>query len=118
MDPNTCFIEWDRLDMIAGGYTEDFIDICREFAKEMPSLFTLLDGALHANDIEKTLRVAHQIKGSAANFGFVGVSVPMEQIENAARKGSLNGMEEKLDRARQCFASACAEFMKKKGVAL
>lgn len=118
MDEKACIIEWDRLDMMADGYTPDFVNICREFIKEIPLLFSTLEHVLQENDVEKARRVAHQIKGSAANFGFVGVSIPMADLESSAREGSLEGATAKLQRARECFALAAAEFCEKRGLSL
>jgi len=111
-------IDWKQMDMIADGYTLDFVEICREFSGEIPGLFATLADVCKANDIAKAARVAHQIKGSAANFGFVGVSVPMAAVEAAARAGSLEGVSARLEQARTNFTEALAELRKKRAVQL
>ena len=111
-------IDWKQMDMIADGYTLDFVEICREFSGEIPGLFATLADVCKANDIAKAARVAHQIKGSAANFGFVGVSVPMAALEAVAKSGSLEGFSDLLERARANFDQARAELLERRGVRL
>ena len=111
-------IDWEQMDMIADGYSQEFVDICREFVGEIPSLFAQLEEFCDAGDIAKAARVSHQIKGSAANFGFVGVSVPMAALEADAKSGSLEGFFDRLGRARASFAQALDELLAKRGVQL
>lgn len=118
MDVDTSVIDWEQMDMIADGYTPDFVEIFREFAGEIPGLFATLDGLCQANDIAKAARVAHQIKGSSANFGFVGVSVPMAAVESAAKAGSLEGFSERLGQARNNFERARAALLATRGIAI
>lgn len=118
MDEEPRVIDWEQMDMIADGYTPEFVEIFREFAGEIPGLFNTLDGHYKANDTAKAARVAHQIKGSSANFGFVGVSAPMAAVETAAKEGSLEGAPARLDQARANFERARAELLETRGVRL
>jgi len=106
------------MDMIADGYSQEFVEICREFVGEIPGLFTVLEEICIADDIVKAARVSHQIKGSSANFGFVGVSVPMAALEAVAKSGSLEGFSDLLERARANFDQARAELLERRGVRL
>ena len=118
MDDEMKVIDWEQMDMIADGYTLDFVEICREFAGEIPGLLAALDEVCNANDIAKAARVAHQIKGSAANFGFVGVSVPIAAVEAAAKAGSLEGFSAHLELARTNFEKAQSELLESRGIRL
>jgi len=118
MDDELSAIDWEQMDMIADGYTSDFVEICREFAGEIPGLFATLDGYFKDNDLAKTARVAHQIKGSSANFGFIGVSVPMAAVEASAKAGSLEGFSERLELARTNFERARQELLENRGIRL
>ena len=116
MVDETSVIDWEQLDMIADGYSRDFVEICREFTEEIPKLFAALEDFCKANDLTKVARVAHQIKGSAANFGFAGVSTPMAAVEAAAKTGSLEDFSTRLDLARTNFAQAQTELLACRGV--
>ena len=107
-------IDWEQLDMIADGFTPDFLDIYREFLEETPSLFLQLRHQLTSNNAGEASKVAHQIKGSAANFGFVGVSQPMAKIEIDAKSGTLLNAATWLAEAERSFQEAALEVKAKR----
>jgi FOG: HPt domain len=109
-------IDWEQLDMIADGFTEEFVEIYREFLAEIPQLLAALQTHLEAADATQVARLAHQIKGSAANFGFIAVSGPMASLEHAAKGGSLAGGADLLATAQTGFASAVREVQERRGV--
>lgn len=109
-------IDWEQLDMIADGFTEDFVEIYREFVAEVPGLLASLRSAAEAGDAPQTARVAHQLKGSSANFGFVGISSPMASLELEAKAGSLEKAGEYFVSAETGFEQAVAEVKSLRGV--
>jgi HPt (histidine-containing phosphotransfer) domain-containing protein len=109
-------IDWEQLDMIADGFTEEFVEIYHEFVAEIPGLLATLQAQLDASDAAQAARTAHQLKGSAANFGFIGVSEPMAALEREAKGGSLAGAPEYLASAQAGFSSAVSEVKEKRGV--
>jgi HPt (histidine-containing phosphotransfer) domain-containing protein len=102
-------IDWQQLDMIADGYTEDFVDIYREFAADLPRIFGELHNAIDSGDSNAVARAAHQTKGSAANFGFLSVTIRMAEIEASAKAGSIIGAAEKLADAEPLFQRSLQE---------
>ncbi len=96
-------VDWEQLDMISEGFSADFMEIYVEFEAEIPVLLNDLRVAVTEGDAERAARVAHQLKGAAANFGFVGVSGPMTTLEAAAKDGAL-------DRAEEWIAAADAGY--------
>lgn len=109
-------IDWEQLDIIADGYTEDFVEIYREFEQDLPSILAILETALAAGDATAVSRAAHQAKGSAANFGFAGFSAIMAEMEYAAKAGSLAGVGESLQRAKNIFAQSIAAVKSERGI--
>jgi HPt (histidine-containing phosphotransfer) domain-containing protein len=109
-------IDWDQLDMIADGFSPDFVEIYHEFAAEVPALLNTLREALAAGNPEAVARTAHQLKGSAANFGFVGVSGPMGELELEAKAGSLDTAAGRIATATEGFETALAEVKTHRGV--
>jgi len=108
-DP-TAILDWEQLDMVAFGYTPDFVEIYVEFLKQTPELLAQLREAEGAGDITQVAELAHKIKGSALNFGFVGVSSPMEELEVAAKGAkTLEGARESVQQAGENFEAARAE---------
>ncbi len=105
----SALIDWEQLDMIADGFTPDFVEIYREFVSEMPSLLSQLRDKVMAEDTMAAAKVAHQIKGSAANFGFVGVSRAAATLEQGAKAGSLAEATALLGDATLSFEKAVAE---------
>ena len=110
-------IDWEQLDMMADGYTPEFVEIYREFLDQTPELLDDLDKHLLEGHVRASSEAAHKIKGSSANFGFVGVSAPMSLLElHAKQKGSLDGAADRLFEARENFESAKIEVREKRGI--
>jgi histidine phosphotransfer protein HptB len=110
-------IDWEQLDMMADGYTPDFVEIYHEFLIQTPELLDLLEAQLLKGDVNAVRDTAHKIKGSSANFGFVGVSTPMAELElQAKEKGCLEGSAELALKARGNFDQSKAEISGKRGV--
>lgn len=111
----TPLIDWEQLDMIADGFTPDFVEIYHEYLSETPSLFLQLRQRVAANDVSGAGKLAHQIKGSSANFGFIGVSQPAAKLEIEAKGGSLQGAHAWLAEAESAFQQAALEVKAKRG---
>ena len=102
--------------MIADGFTPDFVEIYQEYIAEIPQLLSDLGQKIVATDTVNAAKLAHQVKGSSANFGFVGVSHPIAQIEQDAKAGSLASAQLLLAQAQSGFRQAVAEVKAKRGV--
>lgn len=109
-------IDWEQLHMIADGFAPDFVEIYREYLAEIPTLLANLRQAVVAEDASMTARLAHQIKGSSLNFGFVGVSQPTATLEQEAKEGSLERGGELVAEAERGFEAAVAEVKDRAGV--
>lgn len=109
-------IDWEQLDMIGDGFTPDFVEIYHEYLAEIPGLFASLREKIAQGDAAQASKVAHQIKGSSANFGFIGVSQPVAAIEMDAKGGSLASAPGLLFQAENGFKTAAAEVKAKRGV--
>lgn len=102
--------------MIADGFTPDFLEIYQEFLAEIPVLLGDLRQKIAAGDASQIARSAHQIKGSSANFGFIGVSVPMATLEQEAKGGSIANASLHLAEAEAGYKNGLAEVKEKRGV--
>lgn len=109
-------IDWEQLDMIADGFTPDFVEIYHEYLAEMPGLLASLREKVSQNDAVQAAKVAHQIKGSSANFGFIGVSQPVASLEMEAKGGSLASAASQLAQAEAGFKAAAAEVKTRRNV--
>lgn len=109
-------VDFDQLDMIADGYTEDFVEIYHDFEQDLPRILGEVKAGIDANAAEVASRAAHQAKGSAANFGFVGFTTLMAELESNARDGSLAGAGEVLDRASVIFSQSLALVKAERGI--
>jgi HPt (histidine-containing phosphotransfer) domain-containing protein len=110
-------IDWEQLDMMADGYTPDFVEIYREFLDQTPELLKVLERHLLEGDAAAVRDAAHKIKGSSANFGFVGVSGPMSRLELQAKEtGDLEGAVERMLEARGNFEKSRIEVHEKRGI--
>lgn len=102
--------------MIADGFAPDFVEIYQEYLAEMPGLLGNLRQAVLAGDAFLAARVAHQIKGSSANFGYIGVSHPAAELEQEAKGGSLVRGLDLTSEADSGFQAAVAEVKARVGV--
>lgn len=110
-------IDWEQLDMMADGYTPDFVEIYEEFLAQTPELFDALERHLLEGNVPAAREAAHKVKGSAANFGFLGVSRPVADVEHGAKDhATLEGAAERLLEARKNFESARAEVRASRGI--
>ncbi len=113
---NSPVLDWEQLDMIADGFTPDFMEIYEEYLAEIPNLLADLRQKIEAGDALQVSKVAHQLKGSSANFGYIGVSGPMSELEQEAKSGSLSRAAEHYSAAVQGFSQAAAEVNTRRGV--
>lgn len=111
-------VDWEQIEMISDGFSPEFMEIFREFAAEVPALLNDLERAKEDGDLDAVRRVAHQIKGSAANFGFVGLSRQAAAVEATAKTGSWNGIPEGLVAAQAAYSAALEALKQQKQVHL
>lgn len=109
-------VNWEQLDMIADGYAEDFVEIYREFEKDLPRIVGEVRRGLDAGDAAQAAHAAHQAKGSAANFGFFGFSSVMGTIEDASRIGNLTGLDAELVKAEGLFQESLALVKRERNI--
>lgn len=103
MNSETEVINWEQFDSITDNGAPDFMDIYQDFLQATPELFESLKVAISRSDAKATAAFAHQLKGSAANFGFVGVSERVSEIEDAAHGGGFENVSVLFDQAWSAF---------------
>lgn len=117
MGAESKLIDWEQLDMMAFGYAPEFVAIYLEFLQQIPQLFEFLDEALAGKDADKVAKLAHMIKGSTLNFGFLGVGSLMEELETDARnRVTLDRAAELIRKARENFALARTEVSERRNI--
>ncbi len=109
-------VDWEQLDMIADGFTPDFVEIYREFEVDLPRILREATAACAADDANLLARSAHQAKGSAANFGFTGFSATMARIETEAKAGRVAGLDAELARADRLFRESIELVKSQRGM--
>jgi len=72
----------------------DMGELIAEFAGEMPSRVEALESVAQAGSIDDLQRLAHQLKGAGAGYGFEPVSSAAARLENRLR--ALEGDERTL----------------------
>jgi HPt (histidine-containing phosphotransfer) domain-containing protein len=63
-------------------------DLVAQYISEMPSRVERLQHALAAGEWEHLKRIVHQLKGSAASYGFPAISVQAECVEQLLVQGT------------------------------
>jgi HPt (histidine-containing phosphotransfer) domain-containing protein len=82
-----------------------FRDLVREFLVDAPRSLAEGRAAAHARDLERTQRVFHTLKSTAATFGAMDLSEACRVLEHAARAGTVPSDAE-LGAADAAFAAA------------
>lgn len=110
-------VNWEQLDMVAFGYTQDFVEIYHEFLKQTPELLDALEQARQNGNVVGVIGYAHKLKGSALNFGFTGVSGPMTVLEGDTKeRRNLAGAEERIRVARENFEAGRKDVFSARGI--
>jgi|GEM_PF-1060963 FOG: HPt domain len=71
-------------------------EVVKLFLDETPALMRSLRTAIERGDCKAVERVAHSLKGSAANFGAAGVVNAARRLEELGRSGTTEGASELL----------------------
>ncbi len=80
-------IDWDLLADVSGDWEQDFIPIVEEFISDVIPMLDNLEQLCEGSSDEESCRAAHSLKGSSANFGFVGFSALMAEAERELKAG-------------------------------
>jgi len=106
-------VSWEQFDSITDNGAPDFMEIYREFLQATPGLFSALKSAIGNADEKKIISVSHQLKGSAANFGFVGVSDNAAKIEDESKRGIFANVPAYFAAAESAYSQAMAAVAEK-----
>ena len=80
-----------------------YLEILTGFIEEKKKVMEDLEDALAQEDTELISRLAHKIKGSAANLRLDSLARPAVNVEKAAKEGDVSGIAGNLDILRREF---------------
>lgn len=115
MSGTSQLVDFEQLDMIADGFTDDFLEIYREFETDLPRILDTVKSAAQAGDASAMARAAHQAKGSAANFGLVAFSKLMATVESVGKSGTVEGGLQMTEDARKIFRESLIQIRAERG---
>lgn len=92
LDPNLEIVDINRLNELFDDDITEITTILDTFAKSMPSLLTRLSEAFNKCNFENITKIAHHIKGSAANIGLNRVAKICEHFEISANSQDLESL--------------------------
>lgn len=79
---------------------EDLIEIAAMFFEGIEERLASIAEAGHSGDIETMTRLAHGLKGDAANIGFTDISKIARDLEHQGRARAVENFEEQLEALR------------------
>jgi HPt (histidine-containing phosphotransfer) domain-containing protein len=92
-----------------GGDLAFFGELLEAFFEDAPQQMAQAEQAVLAGgDYETLRRAAHSLKSNSLNFGAIELSRMCKELEDAAKAGTLEGVEEQLDQIRAEYARAAA----------
>jgi HPt (histidine-containing phosphotransfer) domain-containing protein len=84
----------DRLRQLnVPGEPDVLTEVLDLFCRDVPPRLSRLAAAADAGDMAAAERVAHSIKGSAANIGARALQEASRVVEDAARRGDIVGVQ-------------------------
>ena len=99
-----------RLAENLGLEAEDFSELFELYMQTTSTDLKDLKAALAAGDAEEVHKKAHSMKGASGNLGFDELYKTAGKIDNQARDGSLDGLEEMVRSFHQEFEEMVLEF--------
>jgi PAS domain S-box-containing protein len=61
----------------------DMLELVEEFSRALPARVEAIEAALSARDFEALRRLAHQLKGAGAGYGYPPITVAAQDVESA-----------------------------------
>lgn len=89
---------------------EKFVQLITAFIFDCKGRFTRLKSASLTADLDTIKDESHGIKGSCRNIGANPLADICSDIENQARAGNADGLEQKISAAEQLFAALCEDL--------
>jgi HPt (histidine-containing phosphotransfer) domain-containing protein len=83
---------------------EDVLDVAAMFFEAIDERLVLIDTAHQAGDMTTLCRLAHGLKGDAANMRFEESSQLARELEMQSRAGQVHDFQGQLERLREALA--------------
>lgn len=110
MTNQTPLIDPDMLMSLKELLGDKFGQLISAFLSDCTSRFERLNMASEIQDLEIIKNEAHGVKGSARNIGAPALAEACSTIEDQARQGKPEGLEQKISAAEQIFAAVSEEL--------
>lgn len=86
---------------------EELQEIVTEFVDQFREHAPLMRASLQRGDLHELSRIAHQLKGSASNFGARALAERCLVLESAARaedeQACMRALDDAIETSEQCF---------------
>ncbi|MEM6823442.1 MAG: response regulator [Verrucomicrobiota bacterium] len=88
-DDSEPLIDSEQLNEMAGGWDPDFCQILNDYLDDVTNMFKSLETTNVVGNEQEARRIAHSLKGSAANFGMSAFSADMARAEKALAQNMI-----------------------------
>lgn len=82
-------IDWKQLHALSDGNEEFEVELLKIFFVETKTQLQVLSLAIHESDLPTIEHLAHKLKGSSGNVGFLDLYQHASLLEHQARSGKL-----------------------------
>jgi len=95
---------WEGLVRTTGADKEFLAELLQTFFDDTPKELAAMHQSLQNKRAEEFRRAAHSLKSNCATFGALGLSAMFRELEELGKSGSLQGADERLERAEEEYA--------------
>ncbi|MEL6161271.1 MAG: Hpt domain-containing protein [Cyanobacteria bacterium J06627_32] len=102
--------DWQQLRQLAGEDADFEYELLGLFLQDTETMLQELDQALTVRCVTTVEAVAHALRGASANVGAIALSASALQLEQIARRGSLQGARSLLQQLKHHYHRIQAYF--------
>ncbi|WP_420476312.1 response regulator [Noviherbaspirillum sp. ST9] len=100
----------DELDEVKEMFGADFSELASLYQNDGAPRLAAMREAAAAGDCAKLAKVAHAFGGSCASIGATGLSALSKTVETAAKAGSLESFEQRMDAIENEYRRVCGKL--------
>jgi HPt (histidine-containing phosphotransfer) domain-containing protein len=96
-------LDFEQLTSRCLGHLELAERLLASFERRFPDDLSQIEASLQAGDLDRLVRLAHQLKGATGNVSATALHAVMQRLEETGRNRQVDALPAHLDEARQAW---------------